>query len=201
MKCFVGTTNAGKLKELISIGQFFFPEINEWEGVSIDVEENGKSFLENAQIKARHMLKVLNSKISGSFCLLCDDSGLEVDALEGAPGIFSARYAGDHVDPQLHILKLIAALKNTPQQFRGAQYHCSLVLIKKKNNLVDEFFGEGICRGEIINEPRGLSGFGYDPIFFVTSLSKTMSELDSQTKNKISHRWNAFEDLKKKIKF
>jgi XTP/dITP diphosphohydrolase len=190
MKIVFATKNEGKVKEikemlegmnieLISLNHYNnLPEIN----------EDGKSFLENALKKAK-----IVSEFTGE-TVLADDSGLQVDSLNGEPGIYSARYAGDEATDEENNNKLLAKLKDVPEQKRTASFFCSLVLYKKDGNY-DSF--EGRWDGQIIDERRGENGFGYDPIFFVTELKLTAAELEPAVKNKISHRGQAFAKLKK----
>ena len=190
MKIVFATKNEGKVKEikemfegmnidLISLNHYnHLPEIN----------ENGKSFLENALKKAK-----IISEFTGE-TVLADDSGLRVDILNGEPGIYYARYAGDEATDDENNNKLLAKLKDVTPQKRSASFFCSLVLYKKDRSF-DCF--EGRWDGQIIDERRGENGFGYDPIFFVPELNATAAELPSAIKNKVSHRGKAFAELKK----
>jgi XTP/dITP diphosphohydrolase len=198
MQCFIATGNSGKLKEIVELGKIFFPQITKWIGQAPkNAEEIENTFIGNALIKSRALFEEIKIHNTQDFWVLADDSGIEVDALSGKPGVLSARYAGDHVEPIEHIKKLISELGTSPN--RGAQYHCALSLIVFESHKIFEFEAEGICRGEIIKDGRGASGFGYDPIFYVTEFKKTMAELDIEIKNSISHRYKAFEDLRAKI--
>ncbi|MBP7843418.1 MAG: non-canonical purine NTP pyrophosphatase [Proteobacteria bacterium] len=198
MQCFVATGNSGKLKEIVELGKFFFPQITEWIGQAPkNAEEIENTFIGNAQIKSRALFHEVKMQSIQEFWVLADDSGIEVDSLGGRPGVLSARYAGDHVEPVEHIKKLISELGTSPN--RGAQYHCALSLIVFESHKIFEYEAEGVCRGEIIKDGRGASGFGYDPIFYVPEFKKTMAELDVEIKNSISHRYKAFEDLSAKI--
>jgi XTP/dITP diphosphohydrolase len=191
---FVATGNKGKLQEIVEIGREFFPAWNTWQGrAPRDAEETAPDFLGNALIKAEALHQELKAEGLQDFFVLADDSGIEVDALNGAPGVISARYAGDHVDPKLHIEKLLGEMRGKSE--RGAQYHCSLVLIEDCAGAKKTYQGQGICRGTLKEEALGNSGFGYDPIFYVDSYGKTMAELSSAEKNFISHRRNAFKAL------
>ena len=184
----IATKNKGKAKEF---GELFanygydiktlldFPEIE-------DVEETGITFKENALLKADTISKELECIV------LADDSGLEVNALDGRPGIYSARFAGDHGNDQKNNEKLLASLKGLPKEKRRANFHCSLVLVGPDRA---PLFVEGTVDGYILEEPLGENGFGYDPIFFVPDLNKGMAELTSEEKNEISHRANAIKQL------
>jgi len=148
-----------------------------------DIEEEGKSFFENALLKARTV-----SKITGE-AVLADDSGLEVDALGGAPGIYSSRYAGPDATDEKNIWKLIGDLKDVAAENRTAAFRCVLVLFRPDGTY--ETF-EGRWPGRIILEPRGKGGFGYDPIFEDPRLGLTAAELSPDVKNNVSHRGQAF---------
>jgi XTP/dITP diphosphohydrolase len=142
-----------------------------------EVEENGKTFSENAYIKAYEAAKIMNLPA------LADDSGLCIDALNGEPGIFSSRYADT---TQKRIEKVLDNLKNVPLQKRTAHFICAMVLVTPDGDVL--FSGEGKCDGIIIDELKGKQGFGYDPIFYIPALNKTMAELSMDEKNKLSHR-------------
>ena len=184
----IATRNKGKAKEFVELFANYdydvktlldFPEIE-------DVEETGLTFKENAFIKADAISKALNCIV------LADDSGLEVEALDGEPGIYSARFAGEHGNDQKNNEKLLDKLKGLPIESRTANFHCSLVLVGPGRT---PLFVEGTVDGCILEEPRGENGFGYDPLFFVPALDKGMAELSSEEKNEISHRANAIKKL------
>ena len=156
-----------------------------------EIVEDGNSFLENALKKARVV-----SKLTGE-TVLADDSGLEVDALSGAPGIYSARYAGKDADDQQNIRKLLDELKGIASENRGAAFRCVLVL-HRPNGTYDSF--EGRWEGMIAEKPVGQGGFGYDPIFFLPEEKVTVAQLSSEVKNRISHRAQAFIKLKEKLR-
>jgi XTP/dITP diphosphohydrolase len=145
--------------------------------------ESGESFQENARQKA-----VVVAKASG--CLaVADDSGLEVDALAGRPGVLSARYAGPGASDADRIALLLRALLATPEAERTARFRC-VIAIAEPNGAVQ--FAEGVCEGRIARAPRGTHGFGYDPVFEIPSLGKTFAEVDPAVKNRLSHRALAF---------
>ena len=182
----IATKNKGKLKEFRSILADAYDEILSLEDFDEipDIEETGLSFRENALIKAKATSDFLAVDAIG------DDSGLVVDALRGAPGIYSARYAGEGASDDENNEKLLSELKG--ENNRSAEFVCCIALVCV--NGVKEFF-EGECRGEILSEKRGRGGFGYDPVFFVPEHSRTMAELSLGVKNRISHRAIASEKL------
>lgn len=183
----IATKNEGKAKEFRA---FFEPRgfkvktLNEMEQVP-EIIENGQTFEENALLKAETLTNRLKMTV------LADDSGLMVDALNGAPGIFSARYAGDH-DDDANKVKLLHELKGVPTDKRTATFHTSLVVtsVAKKPLIV-----EGNVKGFILEKERGTDGFGYDPLFYLPSLKKTFAELTPAEKNKVSHRGKAVRAL------
>ncbi len=185
----IATKNQGKAKDF---EQLFAPfnirvkTLLDMEN-AIDVEEDGTTFQENAIKKAETIAREFNIPT------LADDSGLIVDALDGRPGVYSARYAGMNKDDQANLNKVLDELKNVPESKRSARFHCSLALALpgKKTVVVD-----GTCDGVITQEPIGDNGFGYDPIMFIPALDKTMAQLSKQEKNEISHRANALKHLK-----
>jgi len=169
---------ADKNIEVIPQNQFDTPE----------AEETGLSFVENAIIKARNACK------HSGLPSLADDSGLEVDALQGAPGIYSARYAGADASDQDNYLKLLEALKDVPEEKRTARFQCVLVYMRHENDPTPQVF-QGSWEGKILVEPAGSEGFGYDPVFFVESQNCAAAELDKADKNAISHRGQAIQEL------
>ena len=191
---FVATGNKGKLKEIIPMIEEYFDVDGQISGYSPDdVEENAPSLEGNALIKAHHVKNELICSNKSHFWVLADDSGLCVDQLDGAPGIYSARYAGDHVDANAHMRKLIHSLQHFSAPHK-AHYTCALALV---SHLDHEHIGLGHCHGEIIHDARGESGFGYDPIFYAPEHQKTFAQISYETKNAISHRRRAFEELQK----
>ncbi|WP_125982346.1 ribonuclease PH [Loigolactobacillus iwatensis] len=185
----VATRNPGKAKEFKSMFAeadltvktlLDFPEIPE-------VKETGKTFEENARLKADSIALKLNLPV------LADDSGLMVDALHGRPGVYSARFAGDHNDAANNA-KLLYELSELPKEKRTATFHTTLVFAKP-GRPKDDLVVDGEVAGEILSIPRGDNGFGYDPLFYVPSLKKSMAELTEVEKNKISHRGNALRKL------
>lgn len=183
------SSNLGKIRELeMLLKDFHLTLIPQTKlGVS-DAVETGLTFIENALIKARHACKTTGLPA------LADDSGLAVNALQGAPGIYSARYAGPNADATANIKKLLLALRDVPAQKRQAAFHCVLVYMSHANDPTP-FICHGIWHGSILQEPQGQGGFGYDPVFFVTSENKSAAELPEQTKNHLSHRGQALRQL------
>ncbi len=158
----------------------------------IEADETGVTFLENALIKARNAAKHTEHPV------IADDSGLEVDALDGEPGIFSARYAGPNASDKDNLNKLIKNIKRLDPKYCRARFICSMVFLKNLNEK-DPINVEGVWEGRIITNPRGKNGFGYDPIFYVPSLGCTSAELSDEKKNKLSHRGKALRLLIEKI--
>ena len=152
--------------------------------------ETGVTFRENAEIKAKYYMQH-----TGEYCL-ADDSGLEVDALDGAPGVFSARYAGENATDADNNTKLLAALAQVPAPGRTARFRSVLALAGPDGSLV---LADGVCEGEILHSGRGTGGFGYDPLFFMADQGKTLSEMTLAEKNAVSHRGNALRNLRQKI--
>ena len=153
-----------------------------------EIEETGKTFEENSYIKAKTIYNLYKTPV------ISDDSGLEVDALNGRPGVYSHRYAGEECDDLKNNLKLVSELKNIEN--RNAHYTCCICYINK-NGL--EKYAKGYVNGIIIDNPRGNNGFGYDPYFYINELNKTMAEITLEEKNKISHRQKALIQLKEII--
>ena len=153
-----------------------------------EVEENADSFRGNATLKARALV----DRIGREDLVLADDSGLEVDALKGGPGIHSSRYAGDNAKDEDNLNKLLAAMRGVGEEDRGAQFTCCLVLADASGRLM-EF--SGVCRGRIVTRPQGRGGFGYDPIFVPDGYDRTFAQLGDAVKSRISHRARAMAKL------
>ena len=189
LKAVFASSNAGKLSELRSLLSPFHIEIIPQSELAIpDIEETGLTFIENAILKARH---------ASSFSRLpaiADDSGLVIDALHGAPGIYSARYAGIPANMQHNIEKVLAQLQTVPAEKRTAHFHCSLVYLQNAEDPAP-LIAEGMWHGSILSTPSGTRGFGYDPIFFDTVSQCSAAELSLDEKNKRSHRGNALRKL------
>lgn len=188
-KVVLATGNAGKVRELADLLADFGLDVVAQTALNVEsVEETGLTFIENAIIKARHAAKVTGLPA------LADDSGLAVDALGGAPGIYSARYAGEDASDQQNLEKLLEALKEVPDDKRQAQFHCVLVYMRHAEDPTPLVF-HGSWPGVITHEPAGQGGFGYDPIFYVPSEGKTAAELTRDEKSAISHRGQALKLL------
>ncbi len=185
----IATHNKGKLREyqhLLSDLPVEFTYLDEI-GITEDVPETGTSFAENAIQKA-----TAYARMSGMLTL-ADDSGLEVDALNGAPGIHSARYAGPGASDEDRIRKLLEALTNVPPEQRTARFRCVIAVATPQGQV---YTAEGSVEGIITDAPRGRHGFGYDPIFYLPDRGRTMAELTPEEKNRISHRARAAERIK-----
>ncbi|GAA0126200.1 XTP/dITP diphosphatase [Clostridium sp. CTA-19] len=194
-KIIVASNNNHKIEEIKEMLKDFSYEILGLKeaGIEIDIEENGKTFIENSYIKA----KAIYDLCKGKYMVLADDSGLAVDALKGAPGIYSARYSGEHGNSIENNKKLIRELQGVPFKKRDAAFLCAMVLIVNDNTVVKV---EGKVNGKITEEYREIEGaFGYDPLFYVEELEKTFGEVSSEVKNAMSHRGRALEQLKKEL--
>ena len=183
--------NAGKLKELQAMLGSHIKVRAVSEFSSVEPEETGLSFIENAILKARHA-----AQVSG-LPALADDSGLAVDALGGAPGIYSARYADGQGDAANNA-KLLDVLKAVPDSERGAQFVCALALVRHAADPLP-ILCEGLWHGRILHEARGAQGFGYDPLFWVAERNCSSAELPAAEKNQLSHRARAMALLKQRL--
>lgn len=182
----VATGNPGKLKEM----QVYLSVLGwhlELKPEAIDVDETGTTFLENARLKASEV-----AKATGQWAI-ADDSGLAVDALNGAPGIYSARYGTTDANRIERLLKELEGVTD-----RAAQFVCAIALARPDGAIALET--EGVCPGEIATQPKGEGGFGYDPIFYVPSASKSFAEMSRDEKHRISHRGVAFAQLMPALK-
>ncbi len=185
----IATKNAGKAKEFEHIFKPYnvcVKSLLDFEAID-DIVEDGETFEENALIKARAIAKQFNQMV------LADDSGLEVDALNGRPGVYSARYAGEGRNDHENILKVLRELEGVSDKDRSARFVCALAIVTPNQ---EEVVVRGTCEGQILTECVGTEGFGYDPIFYLPQLSKTMAQLPKSEKNVLSHRADAFEKLK-----
>lgn len=180
----LATNNQGKIQEYQSLLESLpFELVTPAErGITTVVDEVGESLEENARLKATALAS------ESELVALADDSGLEVDILDGAPGLFSARYAGEGASDQDRVNYLLAKLEDVPWEQRSARFRC-VIAVATPAGRVELCSGE--CAGLITFEPRGEQGFGYDPIFYLPDLDKTMAELSPETKNQISHRGQA----------
>jgi XTP/dITP diphosphohydrolase len=187
----VGTTNQGKLDEVqgylkgLSLKILALQSLEKWP----TVVEDGATYEENALKKAKAL-----AEYSG-YLTLADDSGLEVDALNGAPGIYSARYSGEEGNDQKNNEKLLNALKDVPEDKRTARFVCALALCAPKSQGPKKWIIRESCEGIIAFSPKGQNGFGYDPVFFYPPFGKTFGEIDRETKATVSHRGKALKKL------
>ena len=189
----LASNNAGKVRE---INQLLAPA-----GISVqpqgelgieEADETGLSFVENAIIKARHAAQ------ASGWPAIADDSGLEVDALNGAPGIYSARYAGADADDRTNCDKLLAALDGVPEAERSARFQCVMVYLRHAADPTP-LICQGTWEGRILDTPRGDNGFGYDPVFYVPEQGCSAAELDAPTKNALSHRGQALQQMVQRL--
>jgi XTP/dITP diphosphohydrolase len=188
-KVVLATNNNGKVKEFQELLVNFNYEIIPQSFFNIiDAEETGLTFVENALIKARHAAQITGLPA------LADDSGLVIDALNGTPGIYSARYAGEKNNFSANIQKILTELKAVPEAKRTARFCCVLVYLKQFDDPLP-VVAQGFWEGKILFTPQGENGFGYDPIFFVPEYNCSAAELSSDVKNNLSHRAQALKQL------
>ena len=188
MKIIFATGNQGKLREVRAIVADLGIEVESMKdaGIDVDIVEDGKTFAENALIKARTVCKACGE------VTMSDDSGLEIDALDGAPGVHTARYAGDDKDPAANRRLVLQELAGLPFEKRSARFRCVVALIEDGNLSVFE----GTCEGHIaLQESEGVQGFGYDSIFVPIGLDVTLAEISIEEKNRLSHRGKAMRML------
>jgi XTP/dITP diphosphohydrolase len=194
MRLVLATNNSGKLAELQALlAPLAMDVLPQSRFTSIAVAETGLSFVENAILKARHAAR------ASGLPAIADDSGIEVDALHGAPGIYSARYAGADATDQENLAKLLFELRDVPAADRTARYRCALVFMRwdlDPSPLICQASWDGV----IIDTPRGAGGFGYDPIFNLPDRNLTAAELGAQEKNRLSHRGQALRALVEKLR-
>ncbi|HZF96947.1 MAG TPA: RdgB/HAM1 family non-canonical purine NTP pyrophosphatase [Pseudoxanthomonas sp.] len=193
-KLVLASSNRGKLKELRELLAGSPLELLPQSELGVDdAEETGATFVENALIKARHAC------LTTGLPALADDAGLCVDALGGAPGLYSARYAGGHGDVQRNIDKLLATMADVPDERRGARFHCVLVLLRRHDD-PQPLIVEGQWRGCILRERRGGGGHGYDPVFLDPVHGQSVAEMSSTLKNRLSHRGLALAQLRARMR-
>jgi XTP/dITP diphosphohydrolase len=209
----LATANEGKRREFEALLADLPFEVMTQASLGVpSAEETGSSFLDNALLKARHVQahmhrhaspheqRELQGRVPGasSWAVLADDSGLEVDALGGAPGIYSARYAGPRADDAANNAKLIEALRGVSAPRRTARYRCVLVFLAADRER-PPLIAEGVWEGRILEAPRGAGGFGYDPYFFLPDRGVSAAELDPAEKNRLSHRGVALRELRRQL--
>lgn len=188
-KVVLATGNAGKVRELAHLLADFGLEVVAQTALGVDsAEETGLTFIENAILKARHAAQITGLPA------IADDSGLAVDILDGAPGIYSARYAGEDASDQQNLDKLLVALQDVPEGQRQAQFHCVLVYLRHAADPTP-IVCHGSWAGEIASASAGEGGFGYDPVFYVPALGKTAAQLTREEKSAVSHRGLALAQL------
>jgi XTP/dITP diphosphohydrolase len=189
----IATGNVGKLREFRSLLAGLPFELSSSAELKLpSPEETGATFLANALLKARHAANL------SAAAAVADDSGLEVDALNGAPGIYSARYAGAGADDAANNAKLMRALAGIPHEQRRARYRCALVFVESPGDPAP-LIAEADWQGFILDVPRGSGGFGYDPYFWLPELGKTAAELPPLEKNRLSHRGKALRALRDQL--
>lgn len=188
MRFIAATANKGKLKEIKEIlAGFPFDVVSMNEaGIFMDIEETGSTFEGNAVIKAKAIWKITRGIV------MADDSGLETDFLNGAPGIYSSRFAGEGASDGDRNSKLLSLLEGVPFEKRSARFVCAVAVVLPNGQ---SFTVRGTCEGYIGNKPSGANGFGYDPLFYVPEYQMTIAEMDIETKNSISHRGKALRKM------
>lgn len=191
-KVLIATNNKGKAKDFEVLFKPFGIEVLTLNDIEqdIDVEETGVTFEENAILKAETVSKLLGVMV------ISDDSGLEIDKLNGAPGVYSARYAGSLKSDEANIEKVLTELQGVPETERTARFRCVLAVTGPNQNTVTF---SGSCEGMILTEKRGTNGFGYDPIFYLPEMDRAMAELSPEEKGQISHRGAALQQLKEHL--
>lgn len=195
----LASNNEKKIKEIKSILSDLDIEVYSLKdkNIDIDVEEDGTTFEENSIKKAIEIMKVLKAKGNSNFYVLADDSGLEVDYLNGEPGIYSARYSGEHGNDYANNVKLLENMKEAKGEERKARFVCVIALVDDVNNVNTI---RGTVEGYILEELKTEGGFGYDPLFFYKPFNKTFGEATAEEKNGVSHRGKALEEMKKILK-
>jgi XTP/dITP diphosphohydrolase len=194
MRLVLASSNAGKLAELRDLLDDASIDLHAQSEFGVDdADETGLSFVENAIVKARHAARATGLPSLG------DDSGLCVDALNGAPGLYSARYSGVHGDAAANIAKLLDVLRDVPEMQRSARFVCVLAMLRHADD-PQPLIAEGVWEGRILFAPRGDRGFGYDPVFFDPERNMGAAELDTSLKNRVSHRGRALALLRDKLR-
>lgn len=189
MRVVLASSNSGKLRELASLLAPFGLDLIAQSSLGVETPpETGETFAANALLKARHAAAATNLPA------LADDSGIEVDALGGRPGIYSARYAGEGASDQDNVRKMLGELRDVAAERRTARYQCVIAFVSTAAD-PEPILASGTWEGTLIREPRGLGGFGYDPIFMPRGFDRTAAELDAAQKNSLSHRGQALATL------
>jgi XTP/dITP diphosphohydrolase len=193
-KIVLASSNQGKLREINEMLANSDIEVIPQSEFNIDdVEETGHSFIENALLKARH------ASSQAGLPAIADDSGIVIDSLQGKPGIYSARYAGEGASDEKNLWKLIKEIETLPEGDRAARFICLMVYLRHTDDPTP-VIAQGEWQGIAITEPKGENGFGYDPMFYLPEYQCTSAELTSDTKNKLSHRGQALRKLIEKLK-
>lgn len=197
-KIIIASNNSHKIEEIKDILKDLPFEIKSLkdENIDIDIVEDGNTFEENSRKKADTIASFLKDRGEKEFIVMADDSGIEVDYLGGMPGIYSARYAGEHGNDKKNNEKLLKKLRGVPKEKRKATFVCQIALIDNNNKYIPI---RGEVEGIILEELSGKDGFGYDPLFLYEPLNKTFGELSSDEKNLISHRAVALKKLKNEL--
>jgi len=190
----LASDNRGKLNELTALlSDSGFSVVGQGALGVTPAEETGETFVENAILKAR------NAALQTGRPAIADDSGLEVNALNGAPGVYSARFAGDHASDSDNVTQLLSRLENIPWEDRNARFRCLMVYLRRADDPAP-LICEGTWSGVVTQAPSGQNGFGYDPVFWVPDEGCTAAELDSERKNGLSHRARALRMLVERLK-
>ncbi len=189
MRIVLATNNGGKIRELQALlAPLHIEVLPKSQFTRDEVAETGNTFVENALIKARHAAH------ASGLPAIADDSGIEVDALHGAPGIFSARYAGEYASDADNLNKLLDAMQSVPDELRTARYQCALVYVRDASD-TQPLCCEASWEGSITRAPTGEGGFGYDPIFWLSEYQQTAAQIPATLKNQLSHRAKALQQL------
>lgn len=189
MQLLIASNNKHKVEEIKAILKDYFSPIKTLADMNIDIDvvEDGETFAQNAAKKAHEILA-----LSGADAVLADDSGLMVDALGGAPGVYSARFSGEGHNDDANNRKLLFEMRNVPREKRGCRFTTTVVLSRRGR---EDVVASGFVEGILLDAPRGENGFGYDPLFYYESFSKSFAELSAEEKNSVSHRKRALSAL------
>lgn len=199
-KIVFATGNKGKMREIRAILGDMEVEVSSMKeaGLALEIEEDGTTFEENARIKADAVAAALAAQGKAQDCVvMADDSGLEIDCLNGEPGVYSARYLGEETPFSEKSMDLLRRLEDVPEEERAARFVCAIAAVFSDGETV---IARGTIEGRIGHELRGGNGFGYDPIFYLPEYGRTAAELSDEEKNRISHRYRALEQMKEELK-